>query len=304
MENQMMNGTEMTKQEKTRNLIEVIVVFAVALVLLLIVSYGSAGLAQKDILLNANVLMLVTEALMPLIGIGYLLVKKYDLIENLGLHKIRVTTALWSVLLGLLVIPVTSFVNVLTQFLVPNTLVQASDSLIGNGAGSTLFIGAVAAPICEELLFRGMIFHRLKISMKTIFAIILSALLFGIMHMNFNQLCYAAVLGLFFAYVDDICDSIYPSMIMHVVVNGLNLLLLVVVSAAMEMTGQDLGTAAEEARNSAQFGQTAIVYGILSIICILLMLPIFRHLRKIRAQENAQKTEEVLTQEEEQSQES
>ena len=55
--------------------------------------------------------------------------------------------------------------------------------------------------------------------------ILLSALFFGIAHMNFQQFCYAFFLGIVFGFLIEASDSILSSMTAHMVFNGSSLLL-------------------------------------------------------------------------------
>lgn len=77
----------------------------------------------------------------------------------------------------------------------------------------------IIAPITEELLMRGMVMNSLApVSRK--FALIASALLFGLMHGNFNQMFNGFLLGLIFGYIALKSGSIIPSIIAHMVVNA------------------------------------------------------------------------------------
>ena len=62
-----------------------------------------------------------------------------------------------------------------------------------------LYMG-VGAPVAEEILFRGLILRKLQPYGKR-FAIVLSALLFGIFHGNLVQIPYAFLVGLVLGYV-------------------------------------------------------------------------------------------------------
>ena len=84
----------------------------------------------------------------------------------------------------------------------------------------------ILAPINEECIMRGIIFRKLKKHMVPIAAIIISAVYFGIFHMNLVQGIYATALGLFMAYLANKYDSIIPSFIFHAVFNGLNFILI------------------------------------------------------------------------------
>lgn len=74
----------------------------------------------------------------------------------------------------------------------------------------TLFLG----PIAEELIFRGVIFQTLRKYGRS-FAILASALLFGIYHGNLPQGMFAFVIGVLFAYITAEY-SIYWSILIHI----------------------------------------------------------------------------------------
>lgn len=75
----------------------------------------------------------------------------------------------------------------------------------------------VAAPIWEELLFRGLILRMLEPHGKR-FAIFLSAFLFGMFHGNLVQVPYAFIVGLVLGYVA-IEYNIGWSMVLHMINN-------------------------------------------------------------------------------------
>lgn len=81
-----------------------------------------------------------------------------------------------------------------------------------------VFTSVLLAPIAEELFFRGIIFKQLsKVSLR--FGIIVSAILFGLMHGNIFQFVMATTVGIAFAYADAKADSLIPSIIGHMAVN-------------------------------------------------------------------------------------
>ena len=77
----------------------------------------------------------------------------------------------------------------------------------------------VLAPICEELIFRGVTFSAAKKIMPYYLAIIVQALLFGAFHMNAIQGCYAFVLGLGMGYVMHLYNNLYITIIIHMLFN-------------------------------------------------------------------------------------
>lgn len=85
-----------------------------------------------------------------------------------------------------------------------------------------LFNTAVLPGICEEFLNRGIILRGLRDTFKDRTAIIISALLFGLMHANIEQTLYTFVGGIILALLTVKTRSIFPAMIIHFVNNGVN----------------------------------------------------------------------------------
>ncbi len=77
----------------------------------------------------------------------------------------------------------------------------------------------IAAPIGEELIFRGALLSGLKKNFKTPIAVLLSGLAFSLMHMNPEQTVYQFLLGCALAYMTVTTGSVIPAMIGHAVSN-------------------------------------------------------------------------------------
>lgn len=75
------------------------------------------------------------------------------------------------------------------------------------------------APMVEELLFRGLVYKRLKMYYDVTVAAYISALIFGISHMNLLQGIYGFIMGMFFAYIYEKYGNIYNVIVMHMAVN-------------------------------------------------------------------------------------
>ena len=80
---------------------------------------------------------------------------------------------------------------------------------------------AVMPALFEEFSHRGMLLSGYS-KLSSIRAIVLSGLLFGLMHLNINQFFYAFVVGMLLATCALITKSIWPSVIIHFINNGLN----------------------------------------------------------------------------------
>lgn len=77
----------------------------------------------------------------------------------------------------------------------------------------------VVAPISEELLFRQVIFKRLRNITPLWVAVTVSALLFGIYHGNLVQGIYAFIMGILLALVYEWTGSFVAPVIFHMVAN-------------------------------------------------------------------------------------
>lgn len=92
---------------------------------------------------------------------------------------------------------------------------QTRDALFSGSFAVSVLILGVLVPVAEELLFRGLVYTKLKELCKPKTAIFLSALLFGIYHFNLPQFLYAALIGLVLAFVYDRMKSILAPVILH-----------------------------------------------------------------------------------------
>lgn len=84
----------------------------------------------------------------------------------------------------------------------------------------TLFHVALVPAICEEMLYRGYVMRAFQKSWGIWPAIIISGLLFGLYHVQISNLLPLAALGMLFAYVTWVSESIYPAIVAHLVNNG------------------------------------------------------------------------------------
>ncbi len=77
----------------------------------------------------------------------------------------------------------------------------------------------IIAPLAEELLFRGVILHKLKTFMPAAAAIVLSGLAFGIYHGNLQQGIYGFLCGMLIGWIYVYTDSFLMCILFHGVAN-------------------------------------------------------------------------------------
>lgn len=81
-----------------------------------------------------------------------------------------------------------------------------------------IFTSIILAPVAEELLFRGILLRELS-RVSTRFAIIFSALMFGLMHSNPYQFILGTLIGMVLGYFTVKSRSLVPAIVGHVAVN-------------------------------------------------------------------------------------
>lgn len=100
------------------------------------------------------------------------------------------------------------------------TLVDLQDQLEGWSIWKQFFFVALTPAICEEILFRGFALRPLEKTFGGKWAIILTALAFAIVHLDFVRLVPTFALGLAFGYAAVKSRSIFPSMALHLLNNS------------------------------------------------------------------------------------
>lgn len=117
------------------------------------------------------------------------------------------------------------FLNMLTAFLglsgKSNTFQQVAENQFAVSLGMGLFLYAGISAVSEELLFRFLLFNRLKrYADKAIFGMIASSFLFAIYHGNIVQGSYAFVSGLLISLSYLYFDSFLAPVLFHGVGNA------------------------------------------------------------------------------------
>lgn len=82
-----------------------------------------------------------------------------------------------------------------------------------------IIAASIAAPIVEELLFRGLIYKRLRHHLSATWCILISASVFGLIHGNIVQFVYAFLVGTLLAYVYERFKTIWAPILMHGMAN-------------------------------------------------------------------------------------
>ena len=105
----------------------------------------------------------------------------------------------------------------------PDWLEQYNQLFETSGINDTTFLtvlySVILAPICAELIFRGVTMRCARKALPFWLANIMQAALFGLFHLNWIQGIYAFALGIVLGYVCERGGSIYYSMGLHFLFN-------------------------------------------------------------------------------------
>ena len=85
---------------------------------------------------------------------------------------------------------------------------------------ASVFLLVIVAPVTEELMFRGLILRAFLRRFSVVGAALLSAMLFGAVHLNPWQFVSAAGLGMLFAWWYTRTQSLIPSLLGHALANA------------------------------------------------------------------------------------
>ncbi|MCM1118795.1 MAG: CPBP family intramembrane metalloprotease [bacterium] len=220
------------------------------------------GAALENMALN----IFVSEITIWLPTILFLLASKTNPVSFCRLKRVHISTVLMTVLYTLLLEPLITVVNAVTTLFVDNTVAGMSGQIIDLPLWMMLLGVAVYAPFAEELAFRGVIYQGYRGQGNGWKALLLSSLLFGLMHMNLNQACYAFVMGVALALLMEATGSMLPAFIVHFCINGLSTVLMYAMDG---MTGGQLETLMDTAESSVSTQEMLLVICVYVLIATL-----------------------------------
>lgn len=177
----------------------------------------------KELSITAS---LILAQLMNVVPVFFLiLIGRKDRSEKvftdvLGFRRIKISTALMTILYTILLMPLSTLANAISMLFVDNTVGSIAGAVLEVPFVVMFFLIAILAPFCEELVFRGVFFRGFRKTGNIFGAVLMSALLFAIMHLNFNQAAYAVLLGIMMALAAEATGSTTTSFIVHLVFNG------------------------------------------------------------------------------------
>lgn len=99
-----------------------------------------------------------------------------------------------------------------------------TDALYGKNLYLEIAVMAAAAPLGEELLFRGVLFRRMRTWCGFLPAAVITSLIFALFHGNILQGAYGFFMGMIFAFGYERLRTIWVPVWMHAAANGMSVL--------------------------------------------------------------------------------
>ncbi len=251
----------MTETKKINRLMAGIFLLHIVIVAMLTVAGGKI---QIGVLLNLS----LGEIILFVPTLVYLVVHKIkngsqSLKERLHYNKVKPSTLLYVLFFTWLSMPLTTLINSVSMLFVDNTVMGMADIILDVPFFLMLFFMAVLPATVEELVFRGVTYGGYRRSGTKFMAVMLSALMFGLMHMNLNQALYAFVIGILLALLFEATNSIWATMLFHFIYNAQSCSLMFLIEAIMPGYYED---AANLAISPDQLYITIGVYMVIAVI--------------------------------------
>ncbi len=212
-------------------LIAIFLPFLLSLLFTLIVNVISGATGIDGKVITSNIWYIASLSI--IMGIAYVvLYLVYNKANNISYNAIKIDFKMkWHTYLIIIAIGIISlfglqyFISIIDKFLTTvGYPLQNSTSIDPKDAGTfilAIFVMAVIPSITEELLFRGIILQGLRKRFGDIGAIYMTALLFALMHMSFQQLIYPFILGSIMGYIVIRTGSLISSIVVHFINNFL-----------------------------------------------------------------------------------
>lgn len=162
--------------------------------------------------------MILSQLLVFLPSFVYCLMKKISFKEIVSFRNMKLPVWILVIICTYLMYPLIIVVNAISLIFVESGTAEMISEISGWNFFLATLMMAVMPAFVEEFVFRGVLYGTYRRGRKWL-AILVSAFLFGCMHMNFNQFLYAFALGIYMAFLVEATGSILSSMLAHFVIN-------------------------------------------------------------------------------------
>ncbi|SFR73361.1 CPBP family intramembrane glutamic endopeptidase [Anaeromicropila populeti] len=268
------------------------------------VLYVLLGLPRDDFFLS----LAFNQIILVIPTFAYVLKNKINAKEFFRFNKIKIVNVFLLILFSFFITPIMQLINMLSLLFSENVINEKLESIVeGKPLVLSLIIIAVIPALLEESVYRGAFLTEYrKIDARR--GVLLCGLLFGLLHLNFNQFSYAFVMGMIFAILVEGTGSIVSSMIVHFCINATSVMTLYIKpylqEAAIKVYGEDMAdklmlnrTLTKKEILTASFGYSFYAIATLMIAIILYTVIVknegrWEYIKKVFGQKNQVKNVE------------
>lgn len=172
--------------------------------------------------------LIISELILTIPALVFVIATRTKWRDVLVFKPIKVSTVLMIILFTYLTMPLVTTINAFTMLFSDNVVAEMSADILNMPFLVMLLLMGIFGPVCEEVVFRGIVHSGYRKSGTALQAMFFSAFLFGFMHMNFNQSIYAFVIGFLLILLKEATGSMWGSIVYHVVFNSNTVIMLYV----------------------------------------------------------------------------
>jgi len=182
----------------------------------------SAGTAEVSSLYANPKMLILAQFFIFLITVGVFVWRKWAPFSNDYIRTRPWAALFWIAIMTTGTIIPSIYLNELLDYEVPSEVEKMLTNVINEPLGY-LVVG-ILIPVAEEIVFRGAVLRallRLFDGHRHWIAIIVSALIFGVVHGNLSQGVHAFIIGLLLGWMYYRTNSIVPGIVLHWINNTL-----------------------------------------------------------------------------------
>lgn len=213
---------------------------------------------------------LLSESVLLIPAVAAILYSGEKLSVLIPFHKIKLSSVFLTVVYVFTLFPMVAFVNSISMLFVENTVTAISDDVLAMPMWVMIFAIGILGPFVEEIVFRGVILQSYQRTGRIVGSIVLSSVMFGMMHLNFNQFAYGTVMGVMLALLVEATGTVLTSFIAHALFNSVEVIMMFTSNNTLDEATEyldDMGTV-WELGYMVYLGVAAIIFTVLAFFIV------------------------------------
>ena len=213
---------------------------------------------------------LLSESVLLIPAVAAILYSGEKLSVLIPFHKIKLSSVFLTVVYVFTLFPMVAFVNSISMLFVENTVTAISDDVLAMPMWVMIFAIGILGPFVEEIVFRGVILQSYQRTGRIVGSIVLSSVMFGMMHLNFNQFAYGTVMGVMLALLVEATGTVLTSFIAHALFNSVEVIMMFTSNNTLDEATEyldDMGTVWEFGY-MVYLGVAAIIFTVLAFFIV------------------------------------